>query len=580
MKTKLLLLTLKNKTMIDQFKKMIVAIIALSVVFAGCSKDDDGKTQVEENGGDVFRYQIVTIDFSNTELSENEYNATLGNLNITIIKTDENQLAFAVPVDVELGYTELVIPNLNHVRIKYNVLQPQLGQSAEETVSSLTDKFENFFTGISEPNLENTIALNNYNQFKNYLENNATTEQKKNIALYYQVNKEVVDSILFENGNIGSRTSELTSEEKTLILKFKASVLSLSIAAVGIWLGSPEIKLLGAAIASVGINKAKQYHRQLQGLEIKVINFSLDGEESEQGKLTQNRAIQLNSGELATLSFKIGKRKLLESDNTITESNISLFFSNKITFNNVIDTINGVITWLNTNIPFVSLSAFEHSVLSSDSTAVYSNTLPETTQNITFSVNHPNLQLVSATLVNNGQLNLQIKIIGTPTATSVISALNYSYSDEMSNFSGYFDINVNSYNPLIGNWILTNFDGYPMGVWDNTGCPRYRTVSGNITFTENSFSAQLASEDQGSWTDENDVTQCSTLNSGTEYFTGTYQNNSTNYTISNLDYSGSTVANIPNGHINVVDDNNIEILLNLIWDGEEPDTVLLKYTRQ
>jgi uncharacterized protein (TIGR02145 family) len=59
-----------------------------------------------------------------------------------------------------------------------------------------------------------------------------------------------------------------------------------------------------------------------------------------------------------------------------------------------------------------------------------------------FTVNHPNLQLVSATLQGNGQMNLKVKFVGTPAPLPVVSFLNYSYTDEYTSFSGTLPIQV------------------------------------------------------------------------------------------------------------------------------------------
>ena len=64
-------------------------------------------------------------------------------------------------------------------------------------------------------------------------------------------------------------------------------------------------------------------------------------------------------------------------------------------------------------------------------------------QKISFSVNHPNLSLETATLLNNGQLRIKIKFVGNPPINKVISTLNYTYSDDFSSFSGNFPIEVN-----------------------------------------------------------------------------------------------------------------------------------------
>jgi hypothetical protein len=47
-------------------------------------------------------------------------------------------------------------------------------------------------------------------------------------------------------------------------------------------------------------------------------------------------------------------------------------------------------------------------------------------------------------LQSDGQLNLKVKFVGNPTATTINSTLNYTYNDDFSSFSGSFPIEVNS----------------------------------------------------------------------------------------------------------------------------------------
>lgn len=135
-------------------------------------------------------------------------------------------------------------------------------------------------------------------------------------------------------------------------------------------------------------------------------------------------------------------------------------------------------------------------------------------------------------------------------------------------------------NVLVGNWTLTHFNGDQMGIWDSSNCPRYRTNSGNVTFTTNSFTLSVSSENQGSL-----GIQCGNLVQDIDTFSGNYlKDTPTNYLISDLLISRDSIkATYPNGVIKIIDQNHIEITLNYrIYEGAESytDSVKLKFIRQ
>ena len=113
---------------------------------------------------------------------------------------------------------------------------------------------------------------------------------------------------------------------------------------------------------------------------------------------------------------------------------INLMNLNTTLANSVIDVVN--------NLPFVNIAPL--TLVQLPNTSVNVDVVANATafSGMQFSVNHPNLQLVSATLLSNGQMNLKVKYVGTPAPLPVNSFLNYSYSDEYTSFSGKLPIQV------------------------------------------------------------------------------------------------------------------------------------------
>src|SRR5690606_20173327 len=125
-----------------------------------------------------------------------------------------------------------------------------------------------------------------------------------------------------------------------------------------------------------------------------------------------------------------------------TNVSVSSFFEKLDYLNDFINKTNTAIVWINDNIPFINFSTMDLIELQVNPSIVTNNVNSEAMQNISFSVSHSNLQLVNANLSEEGQLNLHVKIVGTSTTNPIISTLNYSYNDGLSNFTGTFPISI------------------------------------------------------------------------------------------------------------------------------------------
>lgn len=441
--------------------RMLRYFFAFLMTFAmsNCSKDDSNEPSVN-GGGKVYRYQSVTIEVSNMELSQNQYTATFGSLNVLVLKADSSTLTFMIPADAALGSTKLSIPDLNNTKLSYEVLQPTLAQTPQETVAPLLGKFETFFTGISTPTTESGIANNNYLQFKNYWNNNATDAEKEQIALWYQTNKTLIDEIFYLGDNIGGRTVN-TTNGFGFDIDFQAykHVVGKVVAVAGIVViatGAAPV-LAGVALIGVGIKICNDANVKLIDFK-KGLNLEADGLSGYIDRM-QNNSIQLISDELHTTSFRIQSGTISQEDANSSNDLLKGYFSTTSILNNTINQVDNTIDWVNSQ-KSTSCQPFDEVVIPATSTESTNEVTPEIMPGIKFSINHPNLKLVSATLASNGQLNLKVKVIGEPTINPVVSTLNYTYSDEISEFSGYFDITVGDPDKVIRYNITLNGVNY------------------------------------------------------------------------------------------------------------------------
>jgi len=77
-------------------------LILMSIIVFGCSKDDTTLTEpIEQNltveSNNVKTFEVVSVTVNNVELTNNTYQATFGNSEITLLKYDDNSLIFSVP---------------------------------------------------------------------------------------------------------------------------------------------------------------------------------------------------------------------------------------------------------------------------------------------------------------------------------------------------------------------------------------------------------------------------------------------------------------------------------------------------
>lgn len=414
-----------------------------------CSKDDSGNEPSVTGGGKVYRYQSVLIEVSNMELSQNYYTGTFGAQNISVLKVDSSTLTFMIPGDASLGDIKLSIPGLNNTKLTYNVLQPTLAQTPQETVAPLISKFETFFTDIETPTLESGIAKNNYLQFKNYWDSTATDVEKEQIALWYQTNKILIDEIFHLGNSFGGRMMNKSASGFGSIFGSYKHIVGRVVAIAGVGLTVSALTattvaaapvLLGLAVISVGIKYCNDGNDEILIDIKKGLNLEADGLSGNNGRMLDN-SIKLISDEMHTASFRIKSETLSQDDANSSNNLLKEYFSTTSILNNTIDQVDNTIDWMNSK-KATSYQPFDEVVIPANSVEDVKNVSPETMQGIKFSINHPNLKLISATLASDGQLNLKVKVIGEPTINPVVSTLNYSYSDEISEFSGHFEISV------------------------------------------------------------------------------------------------------------------------------------------
>ena len=163
-------------------------MISLLLVFFSCDKEEDGNSPVNPEGGEIYQYQLVEINYTNELPQESEFEATLGEVPVTVNKTNEHTLKFVVPTNMPLGYAELIIPELSNTTVKYTVLAPQLAQTADETMENFMTSGSSFFSTPNPANSQFETAKGNFDG----ITYEKVGDKTLNIYVYFEESKEEI----------------------------------------------------------------------------------------------------------------------------------------------------------------------------------------------------------------------------------------------------------------------------------------------------------------------------------------------------------------------------------------------------
>ena len=113
----------------------------MSIIVFGCSKDDNSPTEpIEQNltveSNNVKTFEVVSVTVNNLELTDNTYQATFGNSEITLVKFDDNSLIFSIP-EIEEGTYSL---SLSLGTVELNVTETQV-LNTDEIIQDVFDDF-------------------------------------------------------------------------------------------------------------------------------------------------------------------------------------------------------------------------------------------------------------------------------------------------------------------------------------------------------------------------------------------------------------------------------------------------------
>lgn len=439
-----------------KLKNWILVVSILTLIFS-CTKDEE--TIDEAIVVNAKRLELVTLDLSNSGDLNEEYNGTLGSENVKLYKTDTGKLSFIIPDNQNLGSNELKIENFSR-QITINVSEIILTDTPENIIQPLLNNFETFSQTLTDISVENTNIHNSINAANTIFQNSSTVEKEK-AAKFYLINKSLIDEIILDDySNISGKTNSIIYYDKkfykaVLVMGVSSAICVLSVQA---FQTSPNVlgavAVISGITALVSAKKAKQLGIQTMEDNLMIYDHpEIDGTDGVNYRNT-NLVVTLTNDTDNTVPFSFKTRKITSNDSNSTKERTKNFFLSYNKFNVLINKLNQPIIYINTNYPSLSIPQFPLLAIATSSPVISVGVTASTFSKVSFSISNPNIQLVSSTFLQDGEMKIKAKIINS-NLTSINGSLIYNYEDEFRKFSGTIPITVTGQNSIVGTWKQT-----------------------------------------------------------------------------------------------------------------------------
>ncbi len=189
----------------------LLLTVAMVLFATSCKKErpvapiDDEEGSYIGQSTDVSTLEYVTVSLPGVVLSEEEYEGALGQTPVGLVRIDENTLGFVVPPDVKQGKSKLQIKGVQVAALYYTVSEKKLDTSPENVIRPLLEKLAARKAGLSDSPAEANLKLN-ITSLTMMIEK-ASPEEHQQLARFYEINKEIFDSMLTFSGSIANEAS-------------------------------------------------------------------------------------------------------------------------------------------------------------------------------------------------------------------------------------------------------------------------------------------------------------------------------------------------------------------------------------
>ncbi|MFM7681640.1 MAG: hypothetical protein ACKO7P_02730, partial [Bacteroidota bacterium] len=400
--------------------KKIILFVAAFFMLISCSKDDNSSIVIE--GGQAFRMEINTLTIENQTLGNDTYDGYVGNILVKLLKSNDNQLLIMFDKSIPLGNQQLIIPSLNNLKVNYLIQDYQLTDTSDNILAPLLTNM-NDFQQTSFANSDTNQAIQNFN----FILSSANADQKNDMALLYQLNRSVIDGIINNDySNVSGRT-----EDGTLFLLQKHKAAALFMAGglyVLLYAPTPIEKAIGATALIIGARKTFEFGVQFQEKCINTMNLQVNNILAVDDN--QNSSIiNLYDSSLLSMPIRTVDRTVTEEDEPKTNLGTKLYFTYKKIYNGFVEKANPLISFINTNL-FSSFSLIPTQITPTSSQTVNNTITAETFQDVNITTQDPNITIESATLGQNSELNLKVKVVNSSVTLPYNTYIYYTFSDE------------------------------------------------------------------------------------------------------------------------------------------------------
>lgn len=419
---------------------LLLLLIAGIVFLNGCTKEEDSESDSSTEitlPKQAYRLQIVEAKFSQS-LPKEEYDGTLGGAPIKLVRTDENTLLFYISGNMELGPTLLTVPDLS-VSNTLEVKNPELNGSVETVLKPIFEKTTSEYQQISDVEYSNYLATVN-TAFNDYYKT-LSSDEKKDMALFYQVNeqyfKEILNPDLQEKG---------VQETLKIITKFSTATYFF-IGGSGLLAlpGTPIEKALIGVVAVTGAVKAWDFGKQLinQIAIVTKIDVSFFEDKPANKTFGGTTGLSFVNEEPKNVNLYMQQQNMTTANKSSTASGLTAFFDIYDMLTSATKKTNEVIKFINDHLFFSNIPAITVSNIPTTTQAQTKAITQETFSYLKFSVADSNIKITQLKF-ENGTINMKMSITnpGAVSGNSINTQLNYSYKEDFNTVSGSIPVEI------------------------------------------------------------------------------------------------------------------------------------------
>jgi|GEM_PF-1642115 len=454
-------------------------LIALVLFVNGCSKDDVPNEKNTEAAPpetvevvlpkEAYRLQIVEMRTAEP-LTQEEYDGTLGDVPLKLVRSDEETLTFLIPATVTVGQTAVTIPQLNvseQLEIKMATLQGTESSVLKPFFEQITTEYH----GITDPQYVDYLT-DVFAEFKKYYET-LSAEEKDEMALFYQINKPFFNDLLtsdIADGEIASLyqvngpltknvltpgivSARSPDETANLILKFGISVYTFTECGALLALpGTPVEKAILGTASVTGAVLAWRFGKELLQ-EIAIVKGITQGFLDEIQAYSALQPYAYTGQSDSKLSFVNGESKdvqlyseqspLSSAERSSTASSLVSFFDAYDLLVKTTNTVNEVIKFINDHVFFANISEIPIYELAENNAPETAAMTADFFSHLKLSVADDNVSLAEASF-ENGMIQMKMDIVDPDAVTENVihTELNYTYIDDFNDVSGSIPIEV------------------------------------------------------------------------------------------------------------------------------------------